>query len=173
LEHTTSAHSQEEFVQHTLESLIYFTEFSDADRLVLQEAAQHTQLWGDDYVQMFYDTLYAYPLTRDMFREGERPKREQTIKEWYLRVTGGDLDDRFWEEQWQVGSRHVNRQVLNSYMFGMMHRTQNFFLDRCLTHFDLEKGLRVFRSFKRATDIASGLTAEGYHCTYAVLKVGR
>lgn len=160
-------------MKQTLESLIYFTEFSNEDRRVLQEAAKQTQLWADQFVQMFYDTLFACPFTRGIFQDGERPKREQTLRDWYLRITGGELDDQFWEDQWRVGNQHVNRQVLNSYMFGMMHRTQDFFLAKCLADLGPEKGLQVFRSFKRATDIASGLTAEGYHSMYAVLKVGR
>ena len=155
----------------TLESLIYFTKFSDDDRRVLQEAAGQTQSWVDEFVRMFYDTLFAFPFTRDVFHEGERPAREQTMRVWYLRITSGELDDQFWEDQWQVGLRHINRQVLNSYMFGMMHRVHQFFLDKCLTHFGPEKGLRIFQAFKRVTDITSGLIAEGYHSTYAVMKV--
>ncbi len=160
-------------MKQTLDSLIYFTEFSDDDCRVLQESATQTQLWTDEFVQMFYDTLFAYPFTKDIFHEGERPNREQGIRDWYLRITGGKLDDQFWQDQWQVGTLHVNRQVLNGYMFGMMHRTQNFFLGKCMADFGLGKGLQVFRSFKRATDITAGLTAEGYHSMYAVLKVGR
>ena len=160
-------------VDKTLESLMYLTEFSDDDRRVLHEAAAHTQLWVDQFVQMFYETLFAYPLTRGVFREGERPEREQTLRVWYLRITSGELDDQFWKEQWQVGQRHVDRLIPNSYMFGMMHRAQRFFLDKCLTDFGPGKGLRIFHAFKRATDIASGLIAEGYHNTYAVMKVPR
>jgi len=155
----------------TLDSLIYFTEFSDDDRHVLQEAAEHTQLWVDEFVHMFYETLFTCPFTKGLFHEGERPEREQTIRDWYLRITSGKLDDQFWEEHWQVGIRHINRQVHNSYTFGMMHRTQRFFLDKCLTNFGTEKGLQIFHAFKRASDIASGLIAEGYHSTYAVAKV--
>jgi hypothetical protein len=151
--------------------MMYLTEFSDDDRRVLQEAAKHTQLWVDQFVQTFYDTLFACPFTSGVFHEGERPKREQTIRDWYLRITSGELDDQFWEDQWRVGIRHINRRVLNSYMFGMMHRTQRFFLDKCITDFGLEKGLRIFHAFKRATDIVSGVIAEGYHTTYAVVKV--
>jgi hypothetical protein len=161
---------KEFFVNKTLDSLMYLTEFSDDDRRVLQEAAKHTQLWVDQFVQMFYDTLFAYPLTSCIFHEGERPEREQTIRDWYLRITSGELDDNFWEDQWRVGLPHINRQVLNSYMFGMMHRTQKFFLDKCLADFGTEKGLRIYHAFKRASDIASGLIAEGYHSTYAVIK---
>ena len=159
--------------KNTLGSLIYLTEFSDNDCRVLQEAAKHTQPWADEFVQMFYDTLFVCPFTKNTFHEGERPQREQTIKEWYLRITSGKLDDQFWEDQWRVGVKHINRQVQNSYMFGMMHRTQRFFLDKCLAEFGPEKGLSVFHAFKRATDIASGLTAEGYQTTYAVFKARR
>jgi hypothetical protein len=57
-------------------------------------------------------------------------------------------------------------------MLGMMHRTQQFFLDKCLATFDQEEALSIFEAFKRVTDVAAGIIAEGYHTPYAVLKVG-
>lgn len=42
--------------------------------------------WVDQVVQGFYDTLFAHPPTRAIFREGERPAREKTLRDWYLRT---------------------------------------------------------------------------------------
>ncbi len=160
-------------MSETIQSLIDLTEISDEDRLILKNSADQTQQWADDFVKMFYDTLFAYPPTKALFKEGERPDREKTIKKWYLQVVRGEFDDQFWLEQWQVGQQHIKRGILNSYMLGMMNRTQRFFLDKCLTSFDQENGLAIFNAFKRVTDITAGIIAEGYHSTYAVMKVRR
>jgi len=157
----------------TIQSLIDLTEISDQDRLVLRNSADQTQQWADEYVKMFYDTLFDYGPTRALFKEGERPHREKTIRNWYLQITSGEFDDRFWRGQWQVGQRHIDREIRNSYMLGMMHQTQQFFLDKCMATFEQEQGLEVFIAFKRVTDIAAGIIAEGYHTPYAVMRVSR
>jgi hypothetical protein len=156
----------------TLENLMSLTQFSAEDLQVLQESATHTALWSDQFAQSFYDSLYSYPTTKVMFHEGERPAREKTIRDWYLRITSGKLDDNFWNDQWDTGTHHIKRHVHNSYIVGMMNFTQQFFLERCLAEFSVEKGQKVYLSLKRTTDIALGLITEGYHTVYAVGLVG-
>ena len=56
-------------------------------------------------------------------------------------------------------------------MMGMMNRTQQFFLEKCLATFDQKDGLEIYNALKRVTDIAAGIIAEGYHTPYAVMKV--
>ena len=153
-------------MRQSIQSLIDLTEISDRDRLILKDAADQTQQWADEFVKMFYDALFDYPPTRVLFKDGERPQREKTIKDWYLQVIRGECDEQFWVAQWQVGQRHIERGILNSYMLGMMHRTQRFFLDKCLATFEQEKGLKIFNAFKRVTDIAAGIIAEGYLMTW-------
>jgi len=160
-------------LRNTLESLVFLTGFSDEDRRLIQEAADHTSKWTDELVKMFYNTLFSYPLTKAVFHAGERFDRESTLRNWYLRLASGVLDDQFWGEQWRVGMPHIERKVPNSFMFGAMHRVQQFLLDKCLAEFGMEKGLALYQAFKRATDISTGLIAEGYHSTYAVIKVPR
>jgi hypothetical protein len=158
-------------VDQTLQSLIHLTGFSEHDRYVLQENAEHTQQWVDEFVQLFYDTIFMYPPTRGVFKEGERPEREQSMRIWYLQITSGEFDDQFWQKQRQIGLKHVNRGILNAFMLGMMNRTQHFFLDKCLNTFGPEKGIEVFNAFKRVTDVTAGLIAKGYQSPYAVLRV--
>jgi hypothetical protein len=51
-------------------------------------------------------------------------------------------------------------------MIGMMSRTQQFFLKKCMETFDTERALEVFGAFKRITDTITGLIAEGYFLSY-------
>jgi hypothetical protein len=160
-------------MNETIQSLIDLTGISDQDCVILKNSADQTQEWADEFVKMFYDILFDYTPTKALFKEGERVQREKTIRNWYLQVTRGELNDQFWRTQLQVGQRHVERQILNAYMLGMMHQAQQFFLDKCLAAFGPENGLKIFNAFKRVTDVAAGIIAEGYHTPYAVMKVGR
>jgi hypothetical protein len=164
---------REDKMSDTIQALIDLTGISYEDRLTLKSAADQTQQWAEEFVKMFYDTLFSYPPTQAVFQEGERPLREKTIKGWYLQVVRGEFDAQFWDAQWQVGRRHVDRQILNAYMLGMMHQAQAFVLNKCLATFEREEGLKIFNAFKRVTDIAAGIIAEGYHSSWAVRKVGR
>ena len=42
----------------------------------------------DEVVGLFYDTLYAYPVTAGVFVDGERAAREQTLRGWWQRTFG-------------------------------------------------------------------------------------
>jgi hypothetical protein len=46
-------------------------------------------------VKEFYDTLFGYKPKAEVFREGERPDREVTLRNWYLEVTSGKISSDF------------------------------------------------------------------------------
>ncbi len=150
----------------TLEHLISLTGHTEEDFEILGRHAAITQQWADDAVQAFYDTLFAYPPTSVVFREGERPEREATLRAWYLEVTSGTIRGDFWNHQWIVGLVHIKRQVTNSFMISMVSRLQLVFLEKCLATLDQAAAEAVFGAFKRVTDIVLGLIAEGYHQGY-------
>ena len=148
-----------ELVLQNLQTLIGYR---DADGEILRRAYPVTSTWADEFVRIFYDTLFAYPPTARVFREGERAEREQTLREWYLRVVRGDIDEEFWRWQWRVGLIHIYRKVTNDFMLGMMSLVQQAFLQKCMAAFPSQEAVEVFLAFKRVTDVISGLIAEGY-----------
>ncbi len=153
-------------MKETLEHLISLTGHTEEDFMILGRHATMSKAWADDAVRVFYDTLFAYPPTSEVFREGERPEREASLREWYLEVTGGEIRDGFWRHQWTVGLLHVKRHVKNSFMISMVSRIQQLFLTRCLAELEPAVALEVFGAFKRITDVVLGLVAEGYHQGY-------
>jgi hypothetical protein len=70
-------------------------------------------------VQGFYDTLFAHPPTRAVFREGERPLREKTLRDWYLRTLAGPFNGQYFAWQALVGLVHLRRGVTNAMMTSM------------------------------------------------------
>jgi Protoglobin len=152
--------------EQTLNDLITLTGFTADDIHTLQEVADHLKGWGDEITAIFYDTLYGYQPTQAVFREGERPAREGTLRNWYQIVVSGDINDKFWRWQWYVGLIHIPRGISNPFMLGMMSRVQQFFGRKCQATFDPNQAAKVFGAFKRVTDVIAGLIAEGYFQSY-------
>ncbi len=153
-------------LEATLQHLITLVGLTDEDWQVLRESYPITQTWADALAKEFYDVLFAYPPTAQVFQPDERPKREQTLKQWYLTVVRGEPSPTFWEWQWYVGLLHIPRGVINPFMLGMMSRIQQVFARKCLENFDGPKAFRVYTAFKRVTDVVAGLIAESYHLSY-------
>ncbi len=155
-------------MEQILQDLITLTGLSEQDSQILRESAPQTEKWADEIVKAFYDTLFAYEPTARVFKEGERPEREITLRNWYLTVVRGDLSPEFWRWQWIVGLVHIPRGISNPFMFGMMSRVQQIFLHKCLQEFDPPQAEKVYSAFKRVTDVVAGLIAEGYFQNYII-----
>jgi hypothetical protein len=148
--------------QQVLQDLIHLTGYTDADAQTLNSVSATTQQWKEEVTQAFYDMLYGYSSTANVFRDGERLAREDTLRNWYDYVAEGQIDERFWQWQWFVGLVHIPRGISNPFMMGMMSRVQQLFLANCLEAFPQEQAIEVFNAFKRVTDVIAGLIAEGY-----------
>jgi hypothetical protein len=153
-------------MQEVLNHIIALSGISEQDGRNLKEVAPKTQKWVNAVVKEFYDTLYAYEPTANVFQPGERPRLEKTLHDWYMLVTSGVLDDNFWKHMWFVGLVHIKRRVSNAYVLSMMSRIQLLFLKQCMKEFDAAKAERVFSSFKRVLDAVGTLIAEGYLMSY-------
>jgi len=153
-------------VQDVVQDLIQLTGYTEKDAAVLRQYAAHTAPWEEAITQAFYDMLYGYGRTAAVFRDGERPAREQTLRHWYRVVSGGQIDDQFWRWQWFVGLIHIPRHVTNPFMLGAMSRVQQIFLSQCLATLPVDEAANLFTSFKRVTDVIAGLIAEGYFESY-------
>lgn len=153
-------------MQQVLDDLIVIAKFSSADSALLRDTAGTTRKWAEAVCNEFYDTLFAYAPTAHVFKEGERPAREQTLIDWYEQVITGNHDAKFWQWQWMVGLIHIMRGVHNHYVMGMMNRVQLVFLKMCLAELEPEKAFQVYTAFKRVTDVVSGLIVEGYRMQY-------
>lgn len=153
-------------MEQVLEDLLTLSQLTEDDYQILKDSASVTQEWTQELTQHFYDTLYGYVPTSHVFKPGERPDRESTLIKWYMEVTSGNIDMNFWRRQWIIGLVHIPRRVTDPFMIGMMSRSQQFFLNKCLESFDAEQAIKVYTAFKRVCDTVTGLIAEGYFLSY-------
>jgi len=153
---------ENEKLENILKHYHILTGLSDRDYDILASHKETLSKWKDTVVKDFYDTLFSYEDTKNIFHENERPKVEKTLEEWYLGLLEGKKDYAFWVHQWFVGLVHIPRGVKNVFMHSMMSRVQNLFCEKCFETFPPEEAKEVFLAFKRITDTIAGVIAEGY-----------
>lgn len=95
------------------------TRFRPEDAAVIARHRNTLLSWTEEMVQAFYDTLFTHPPTRKVFREGERPEREETLRRWWERTVQGPLDEGYFAWMAKVGLVHVVRGVENPMMLAM------------------------------------------------------
>lgn len=119
-----------EIMQSVLEDMPDSTRFSEEDAQVIDRNQDAIKALGGDLVKGFYDTLYAYPKTAAVFREGERPMREESLAKWWDRAISGPFDETYWAWQTYVGLLHIKRHVSNPMMISMWGWVLNFLAER-------------------------------------------
>lgn len=136
--------------------------YHEPDWNVIASARDEIITWIPELVAVFYDTLYANPSTKVVFREGERPALEKTLEEWVASLTGGPPDAHMWNHQWFIGMLHVKRGVKNLFMLGMMNRIQQVFFTKCMATWEPQRAIEVYEAFHRISSTISAIIAECY-----------
>ena len=117
-------------------------------------------------IPAFYNPLFGHPRTAEIFHEGERPDREETLRQWWHRTVDSPIDQSYWEWMTLVGLVHVRRQVKNPMMLAMWN------LIVSLVETEGEKKLppaevgALTRAFTQLSSTVGSLIAESYTETY-------
>lgn len=138
------------------------TRFRPEDAAVIARHKDTLLSWTEELVGAFYDTLFAHPPTARVFREGERPEREETLRRWWRRTVEGPFDLDYWAWQAYVGLVHLKRDVSNPMMLGHAAFVARFVADRLP---------EAAPSVNRLMATVAALIAEGYKEVY--LKAAR
>jgi hypothetical protein len=158
-------------IETHLKYLIDLVGLDEDDYSTLKKYTDKTKMWADEFAKKFVDAISTYEPTREIFyREGIRLPEigVDVVKKWYIDVTSGNADRDFWRLQYLIGLVHLKHGVENSFRLGMMSVVQQLFLMECLKELDKDEAVKLFLSFKKVTDVISGITAEGYFPNLAV-----
>ena len=117
-------------------------------------------------VQGFYDTLFAHPPTRAVFREGERPLREKTLRDWYLRTLAGPFNGQYFAWQALVGLVHVRRGVTNAMMTSMWNWLTEEVARKAQEALPPEEARALEGAFRRLAFSVAALISEEYLDAY-------
>lgn len=152
-------------VQEIVEVNAALLDFSGADIALIHQHQDTLRACTDQIVRAFYDRLFNVPETAAIFSEGaaERPKREATLRHWYVTTISANIDLNYWMWQWYIGLVHVRHGVRNPMMFAMMAApVQETVLAHLVGVLGGDEGRRVYASFQKLTTIVTALIAEGY-----------
>ncbi|WP_117238368.1 protoglobin domain-containing protein [Thermus sediminis] len=119
-----------------------------------------------ELVQGFYETLFAHPPTRAIFREGERPLREKTLRDWYLRTLAGPFNGQYFAWQALVGLVHVRRGVTNAMMAGMWNWLTEEVERRAREALSREEAEALAGAWRRLAFTVAALISEEYLDAY-------
>lgn len=113
-------------------------------------------------VKGFYDTLFAHPATRSVFREGERPIREEALRQWWKRTVEGPFNAQYFAWQTLVGLVHMRRRVTNAMMAAMWGFVARYVAEEAKRSLPPEEALALERAFGRLASTVTALIGEGY-----------
>ena len=131
--------------------------------------ARHRALlesFTEDLVRGFYDILFAHPPTRAVFREGERPLREKTLRGWYLRTVAGPFNGQYFAWQALVGLVHVRRGVTNATMTSMWNWLTEEVARKAQEALPPEEARALEGAFRRLAFTVAALISEEYLDAY-------
>jgi hypothetical protein len=162
----TATLSIRELRRSIIDEISPIVRFSPEDAAMI---ARHRDLLtelGEPLVKMFYDTLFAHAPTRAIFRDSERPAREETLRRWWSRLIGGPIDDDFWDWMTVVGLVHIERRVSNPMMIGIWGGIAILVGDHAARQIGAAEALQLQGAFIRFGQTLTSLVAESYLRSY-------
>lgn len=138
------------------------TRFRPGDIEMIHQYQAQLLGFEDTLVAGFYDTLFSHPPTAVIFSEGERPDREQTLRNWWQRTVTGKFDQDYWVWQALVGLIHVKRQVKNPMMIGMWGWALTNVREGLQEDISPDELAKLMASLERLAATCQALTAESY-----------
>lgn len=144
------------------------TRFNDEDARILYNYRRVLLGFEPTLIQGFYNTVYAHDATKAIFKPGERPAREDTLRKWWNETTQKKIGKKYWEWQVLVGLIHIKRKVKNPMMIGMWGFLLTALNDYLQSKLSAREAQKVMNSFKRLAATTQSLTAESYLENYLI-----
>ena len=120
----------------------------------------------DEVVTLFYDTLYAYPVTAEVFTAGERAAREATLRAWWQRTVGVTIDLTYYRWMCLVGIVHIRRGVRNPMMLSMLHMVSEHVVTRAEADLGAPEACALQQAFARISTAVGAIISEAYTMGY-------
>ncbi|MDO8363197.1 MAG: protoglobin domain-containing protein [Actinomycetota bacterium] len=134
------------------------------------EVLERNRAWllslEDELVALFYDTLYAYPTTAEVFVPGERTTREQTLRGWWQRTVGAPIDMDYFRWMGLVGIVHIKRKVTNPMMLSMLQVVSDHVVLRARSALGDAEATQLQQAFARISTTVGAIISETYTMSY-------
>ena len=155
--------SMQDLARTAIEQMPPQCRFRSDDAAVIRDAKELLLAYESQYVQGFYDTVYAHPITAAVFVDGERPDREATLVQWWRRTASGPLNEQYFAWMAMVGLVHVVRNVGNPMMLAMADYTADFVARVvAVTEMDRADATALVEAFRRLAATVAAVITFGY-----------
>ncbi len=141
--------------------------FRPEDSLTIQKHQDFLLSLTDELIGGFYDTLFAHPTTRAVFREGERPEREESLRRFWLRVAQGPHDADFWKWMVLLGVLHFRRRVKSPMMLAAWTYILSKLRERAREALPPSESKALMEAMTRLATLSQALNVKGYIETFA------
>lgn len=161
-----NAMQTDEMADHILQQVVPESTLTAEDQATFERHRDFLLGIEDDLVSIFYDTLYAHPPTAAVFEEGERPDREQTLRDWWQRTVGKPLDDSYWRWMALVGIVHIRRGVRNPMMISIVNVVSDAVYDKAAEALDEQEAEALRVAFGHLASTLTSIISEAYTLSY-------
>jgi hypothetical protein len=139
---------------------------TDKDRAAIKRNEKLLLGLEDALVALFYDSLYAHGPTAAVFEDGERPQREQTLRDWWQRTVEGPLDNSYFAWMALVGVIHIRRGVQNPMMLSMFHLVLDAVHCEALKALTADEAEELRLALSHLASTAASVISDSYTETY-------
>lgn len=138
--------------------------FNQEDAAVIGHYTDALLSWGPELVERFYDTAFGHEATKAVFRDGERPMREKSLTDFWVKTLTEPIDLDYFGWMAMVGLIHVVRGVENPMMLAMSSFITDFISEKVSAEPSIapEEALRVVDAFRRFSSTISAIITYGY-----------
>ncbi len=120
----------------------------------------------DSITKNFYDTLFNFDKTRDVFYENERAISEKSFKHWADETLARDIDEEYWKWQTYVGLIHIKRGIKNNVFITMLNYISEMLMEEVVLNVPKEQAVPILKAWLKLTAIVASLITEGYRLFY-------
>lgn len=138
------------------------TRFTLEDAKTIEKHKALLLSWQEDVIQGFYNLVFSHPSTSSIFHPGERPAREDTLRNWWNRVANGPIDNNFWDWMTYVGLVHIRRKVKNPMMLSVWGFVLELIRSKAYSSLSIEEATSLVSAFTRFGQTVTSLVADSY-----------
>jgi len=143
---------------------------SDEERLLV-ELGPHLEKHFPELSERFYSQIPFHPNAAKVFSGGaaQIERLKQTLQKWAYGLFSGEYDERYAEDRFRIGYRHVSIGLEQRYVISAMGIVRSFLMDCLLTEIaDLQQRRNYGIALSRILDLDLNLMCESY--MYATLE---
>jgi hypothetical protein len=145
-----------------MSSMIPQSRLTAADQAVLVKHETFLMGLTEDLVKVFYDAAYGHTHTAEIFVDGERRAREETLRDWWTRTVSKPIDDDYYRWMTLVGVVHIRRRVTNPMMLGMIGYVTQYVSDRARDELSSKDAIELTQTLGRLQNVLGSLISDSY-----------